>query len=85
MLVIICVLIWLFAWYRRESFETKPTSKEANAYAEQLVQNVSAIHGGLEQAKKKMSWLDSITYEDARMILKNGKLNLTAAKSIIPH
>lgn len=89
--VICCIVVWIIAVLRsvsrtvthRSSFETKPTTEQANVYAQELVNNQNLISGGLEQAKQKMNWIDSITYEDARELIANNAMTHKNAMDIL--
>ena len=94
--VICCIVVWIIAVLRsvssnlpshtlanRSSFETKPTTEQANVYAQELVNNQNLITGGLEQAKQKMHWIDSITYEDARELIANNAMTHKNAMDIL--
>lgn len=69
---------------KRSNFETKPSNEQVALYAQELVNNQNLITGGgLEQAKQKMRWIDSITYEDARGLIAKNALTRENAMSIL--
>ena len=68
---------------KRSNFETKPTAEQAAQYAQELVTNQNLITGGLEEAKQKMHWMDSITYEDARGLIAKNAMNHENALDIL--
>ena len=70
--------------FKRSNFETKPTNEQAAQYAQELVTNQNLITGGgLEEARQKMHWMDSITYEDARGLIAKNALTRENAMSIL--
>jgi hypothetical protein len=69
---------------KRSNFETKPTNEQAALYAQELVNNQNLITGGgLEEARQKMHWMDSITYEDARGLIAKNAMTRENAMSIL--
>jgi len=69
---------------KRSNFETKPTNEQAELYAQELVTNQNLITGGgLEEARQKMHWMDSITYEDARGLIAKNAMNHENALGIL--
>jgi hypothetical protein len=70
--------------FKRSNFETKPTNEQAAQYAQELVTNQNLITGGgLEEARQKMHWMDSITYEDARGLIARNAMNHENAMGIL--
>lgn len=63
--------LMLIKCQKRDSF--KPNRQEQEHRADELLKNATHIRDGLSSAKKVMSWIDPITYEDARQLLRKNK------------
>lgn len=78
--VLICIVL-MYCYSKREGLSSRPNDKEKEKYAEELYANQKVFRGGFTEVRRRMPWLDPVTYEDARSLLRNGsftKQNLMA-------
>lgn len=73
--------IMLLRCQKRDGF--KPNKQEQEKRANELILHSSSIKDGLTNAKQAMPWIDPITYEDARKLLRQDNYNKTSIMQIL--
>lgn len=69
--VLLLVLLWLKCSKNTDGFESKPNRAQADHMAEVMLSNQDKFRT-LESAKEFMPWIDAITYEDCRRLIREG-------------
>jgi hypothetical protein len=64
-------LLWLKCSKNTDGFESKPSQMQADHMADVMLSNKDEFRT-LESAKKFMPWIDAITYEDCRRLIREG-------------
>lgn len=69
--LLLLVLLYIKCNDRKEFFETKPNSHDADKMSDIMLLNKDKFRK-MTLAKKIMPWLDAITYEDSRRLIREG-------------
>lgn len=72
--VIVCIIL-LYCYKKHEYFASKPTNHEKLLRSKDLYKHKATFQGGYGSIKRKLPWIDPITYEDARYLLVNNKFD----------
>ena len=80
--LIIILLVVIFS-KRKECLISKPNKDMISSMANEIVENEGMFSGGLESVKKKIKWMDPITYEDVRKLHFSKKLNHKTIRDIL--
>lgn len=73
--------IMLIKCQNRDGF--KPDRQEQGKRANELMMHSSSIKDGLVNAKQAMPWIDPVTYEDARKLLRQNNYNKPSLMQIL--
>jgi hypothetical protein len=75
---IIVVVICISKIMNRECLTVKPTKSEKTMMANAILTNKSLFINstGFNKAKRVFSWLDAITYEDMRNLIRSNKFDI---------
>ena len=75
--IILVCLVLIIAYPRKERLVNRPSEQDKIRYADTIVKHkeLFARSAGYDHARQRMEWLDPITYEDARTLSRNNKLN----------
>lgn len=86
LIVILCIISYIYYNYSdriRDNFTDKPTEKERIEYAKQIMNNKHTFQENFYTAKNKMEWMDAITYEDVRKLIRENNFNEKSIISIL--
>lgn len=78
-LIMLCIM--LFKCQTRDGF--KPNREEQERRADELIKHSTSIKDGLINARQVMPWIDPITYEDARKLLRQNNYNKSTIMQIL--
>jgi hypothetical protein len=81
-----CVISYIYYNYSdriRDNFINKPTEKERIEYAKQIMNNKYTFEENFYAAKNKMEWIDAITYEDVRKLIRENNFDENSIISIL--
>ena len=81
-IVLLIVVVWLCC-KKTEHFTGRLNEKQLNEYTELMLQNKSAVLDSMNACRKEMPWIDAVTYEDARALIREGKFNRENIRSIL--
>jgi hypothetical protein len=82
LVIALIVLLIIYKFSCSEGFNGKPSEEEINKYTKQLITNKPLIETGLSESKSKMPWLDAITYEDARGLIRRDSFTEPNVKNL---
>lgn len=75
MLAVICILLLVLLWHRcgrtTDGFESKPSAVVAEQMATQMMSSKNKFRD-LEKLRQSLPWMDAITYEDGRRLIREG-------------
>ncbi len=72
---ILLIVCYKYRMHNRSLFTNKPTKIEADLYTQQIIRNKNVFDTNLYEAKEKMPWIDAITYEDIRKLIRENNFN----------
>lgn len=72
--VVVCIILF-YCYSRHEYFSNKPTEREKQLRSKDLYDHKATFQKGYGSVKRKLPWLDPVTYEDARYLLVNNNFN----------
>jgi hypothetical protein len=61
----------------------KPNRQEQEKRANELVSNIKHVKDGLTNAKQVMPWIDPVTYEDVRKLLRQNNYNKSTIMQVL--
>jgi hypothetical protein len=73
--LVILVIVLIRCLNKQEGFEQRPSMVEKEKYVNQLLSHTSTINQGLSTTQVVMPWIDAVTYEDSRTLIREGKFN----------
>lgn len=86
LIAIVAILLYLYYNTLEESrayFTGKPTASEKIIYVKQIVSNKLIFDEDLYTAKSIMPWIDAITYEDIRKLIRENNFNEETILSVL--
>ena len=83
-IVLLCVLFMIVLWRSdREGLISKPRGHELDARAREIIgAKEDFSNTTLDNARRKLSWLDNVTYEDLRGLARSGRFNHDNIKTV---
>ena len=83
--IVVCMTLVVVLNIKRECLETKPSEAAKLALANVVIDNQHLFSGttGFRNARNKLPWLDAVTYEDSRLLSRDGKLNINNVSQIL--
>jgi hypothetical protein len=64
---------------------SQPTENQIKKMTMQLKENMDILHKPLNDIRKKIDWMDAITYEDVRKLHRTNTLDDANIKRILTH
>lgn len=76
-LILIAVLVYILFRSSTECLSVKPSNLVKMQLADEIVKNKELFNNRyrFDEARNQLSWLDAVTYEDARKLSLDGKLS----------
>jgi hypothetical protein len=83
--IVVCMILVVILNIRKECLEIKPSEAAKIKLANSVVNNQHLFSGttGFKNARNKLPWLDAVTYEDSRLLSRDGKLNINNVSQIL--
>ena len=83
LLIIAIILIIFLLCRRREGIISKPVGHEIEAKAKEIIgAREDFADTTLENARRKLPWLDNVMYEDLRSLARSGKFDTDNIKTV---
>ena len=83
-IVLLCILFMFILWrVEREGLISKPQGLELDARAREIIgAKEDFSNTTLDNARRKLPWLDNVTYEDLRGLARSGRFDHENIKTI---
>lgn len=85
-LSILLIVILMKSLTMCEGLVSRPDAHQRDAMANEILSNsrLFTVRGGtLEKAQSAMGWMDAVTYEDARLLAREGRLTSDNVRKIL--
>jgi hypothetical protein len=85
--LICCILVLLFLLMncknKKDGFDSKPSELQKQKFTDEIIKNRSDFVSDMYSAREKMPWLDAITYEDVRNLIRENNFNKESILNIL--
>ena len=85
--LVCCIIILLFlllrCWNKKDQFASRPTETQKQKFADDILANPVEFQSNMYAVKRKMPWIDAITYEDTRKLIRENNFNKDSILNIL--